>query len=835
MIFRPVACFIWLVFTVHTLISQDFEYVVFDTLDVSVHDLHGMYKPSAERTADIHHLMLEVRPDFPARTLEGRAKVIATAYNRPIASVKLDAKGMVISRVTLETGDTTRPAEYTYNGLEMHVQLGQAFGKSDTFAVIVDYLAEPYKLEDKGIFLSAGRGMYFIDPLDKNGIKPMQMWTQGETNANSVWFPVIDSPNEFFTQDISVTVADNLVTLSNGLLVESVQHGNGLRTDRWVQSLPHGPHLVFLAAGEWAVVRDTTAAVPLAYYTTPEYAPTVADVFGQTAHMMAFYGNVLGMPYPWEKYDQMVVYDFTAGAMENTTAVTYYQDYYADEFDLTDRNRDATIAHELIHHWFGDLVACESWAHLVLNEAFATYGEYLWFHHRYGLDAAERVRMDFLSSYLNEFVYKSEPIVNFFYDDAEELFDSHRYDKGAFVLHMLRDLLGDDLFFQGLNHYLTEHAFGPAEIHDFRLAMEAVSGRDLYWFFDQWFMKPGHPVVEIRHAWNGQRKEVEVRIDQIQDITQFITYRFPLSIDLYYGDSVRREQVWVDERSERFTFPSESQPDLVNADGKKIMLWEKSEDLSNREYLHLLEHGPLYADRMEALNGLRWSQNDREVRKAWLKALDDPFWDIRKFALQVMDPHEYHASEGSREKISDLALNDPVAAVRRAALEGLSNLNDLYALPVARELFATDSSRMVRAVALGILSGNDAQEGLRLARAAGYPRNFYMQTSQAGVFGALGQPEDHEFFHRALWSVRGYYARDIAGHYVEFLKRMDTPELMRAAEFLADLATYEESASMRNAGWMALNDLYDHFRKMGNANGGAEKMHIFSEAIDAVN
>jgi aminopeptidase N len=159
--------------------------------------------------------------------------------------------------------------------------------------------------------------------------------------------------------------------------------------------------------------------------------------------------------------------------MENTGAVIFGDYVYKTKRELIDGNDESTIAHELFHHWFGDLVTCESWANLPLNESFANYSQYLWDEYEYGIDEADYNAIDEANGY-----YQSEgyhDLINFYYDDKEEMFDGHSYNKGGRILHMLRNHLGDDAFFQGLNKYLTTNAYKSAEVHNLRLAMEEVS------------------------------------------------------------------------------------------------------------------------------------------------------------------------------------------------------------------------------------------------------------------------------------------------------------------------------------------------------------------------
>ena len=270
-----------------------------------------------------------------------------------------------------------------------------------------------------------------------------------------------------------------------------------MRADRWVLTEPHAPYLFMIAVGEFAVTRDTAGGVPLSYYVEPSYEEHAEYIFGNSAEMLSFFSEILNYPYPWDKYAQMVVRECVSGAMENTTAVVFYDYVQREKGDIIDDNNEAIIAHELFHHWFGDFVTCESWANLVLNEGFATYGEYLWQEYKYGKSAAELTWLEEFQSYLNQARDTIHPLFYSNYLKDDDVFDQHSYNKGGLVLHMLRNYTGDDMFFKGLNNFLTKHAYQSVEIADLRLAFEEITGEDLIWFFDQWYFQAGHPIVEV--------------------------------------------------------------------------------------------------------------------------------------------------------------------------------------------------------------------------------------------------------------------------------------------------------------------------------------------------
>ena len=203
-------------------------------------------------------------------------------------------------------------------------------------------------------------------------IEPIQIWTQGETESNSAWFPTIDKTNQKTTQELTLTVDNKYVTLSNGKLVSQKKNTDGTRTDYWKMDLPHAPYLFFAGVGNYAVIKDTWKGKEVSYYVEPEYASVARKIFGLTPEMMTFFSKVTGVEFPWAKYAQITGRDYISGAMENTTATLHSDIAQRDARELVDGNGwESVIAHELFHQWFGDYVTTESWSNLTVNESWS--------------------------------------------------------------------------------------------------------------------------------------------------------------------------------------------------------------------------------------------------------------------------------------------------------------------------------------------------------------------------------------------------------------------------------------------------------------------------------
>ncbi|MHB1278866.1 MAG: M1 family metallopeptidase, partial [Bacteroidia bacterium] len=337
------------------------------------------YKGSVTRIMDLEHSTLKIRFDWEKQVAHGSVILNLKPYSKPVDSFYIDAQAMIIHSVTIREKGTPKPCSYSYDGEKILVRLNETHTKEQLFQLLIDYTAQPEKVDGQaGSAITDSKGLYFINPLNQEKGKARQIWTQGETQSTSAWFPTIDAPNEKMTHDIFVTVADTLQTLSNGEFMSSTQEGKGLRTDHWKMDQPHAPYLVALVVGQFYSEKAEWNDIPLGYYVDPLYANSTKIIFQNTPEMLSFFSKKLNYPYPWPKYDQVVVDDFVSGAMENTTLTVFGRMLQLGTRELLDENYEDVISHELFHHWFGDLVTCESWGQLPLNESFATYGEYLW-------------------------------------------------------------------------------------------------------------------------------------------------------------------------------------------------------------------------------------------------------------------------------------------------------------------------------------------------------------------------------------------------------------------------------------------------------------------------
>lgn len=663
-----------------------------------------VYRATATKINDLVHTKLDVKFDYEKTRMYGKAWITLKPHFYTTDSLSLDAKGMDIHEVSLVKGSGKAPLKYRYDGMVLRITLDKPYKNSEKYTVFIDYTSKPNELKSHGsAAITDDKGLYFINPHGDEKGKPTQIWTQGETEATSVWCPTIDKPNQKSTEEISMTIPAKYVTLSNGKLTAQKKNTDGTRTDVWKMDLPNAPYLFFMGVGDYAVIKDSYKGKEVSYYVEKEYAPVARKIFGHTPEMMAFFSRVLGVDFPWVKYAQMTARDYVSGAMENTTATLHTDALQQDARQLVDENAyEDYVAHELFHQWFGDLVTAESWSNLSVNESFANFSETIWNEYKYGKDAGDAANYKEIEKYLADENNPSKDLIRFHYADKEDMFDMVTYSKGGRILNMLKNYVGDSAFFKSLNLYLTTNKFKSAEAQNLRLAFEEVTGQDLNWYWNQWYYGSGHPKLDIDYVYDDAAKTVKVIINQTQKGDK--AFRLPLAIDIYQGARKERHKVWVENKTDSFTFSYDKKPDLVNVDGDKIILCEKNDNKTLANFIHQYKYAGLYLDRKEAIDYCAKNQTDQQALDLLKLAMKDRYYDLRIYTLTRLDLKSPTVRSQIEPILVDLAEHDPHPMVRGNALGALTYYNKPEYKPLFSK-YVNDSSYTV--------SGN-ALEGLLL-------------------------------------------------------------------------------------------------------------------------
>ncbi len=509
------------------------------------------------------------------------------------------------------------------------------------------------------------------------------------------------------------TVQDEYTVLSNGGLVGVTENREeGTKTYHWKQSKPHASYLIMLAAGVYEIAEDHFRQVPIFSYVYPEHLQDAKRVFGETADMMEYFSRMIRYDYPWEKYAQITIADFMWGGMENTSATTLNdRSVVFDKRAELDRSSRGLIAHELAHQWWGDLITCKDWRHLWLSEGFATYFETLYQGHRLGADEfAYRVYRNQRRSIRIDKIAGRKPIVSV---------DSHLanvYARGAAVLHMLRFVLGDELFWKAIQYYAQQNEFRCVETNDLKGAIEESTGQNLSWFFDQWVYKAGYPELEVSYQWDKSTKILSLSVDQVQPMDSLTgIFRMPVDVEIETATGARTHRVLMSKQHEEFRIPIDSEPTLVLLDKGNWILKEARFPKSREELLHQLQFSGHVIDRMAALEQLRSdfsAESDESLFQVLLRVVQtDPFWVVRREAVNAIGKMDSLEVE---EALIE-AYEDGNSKVREAAVSNLGRFSSDRVRTLLLKAMDDDSSYSVNTEALKAYAKIDSADFFRVA------------------------------------------------------------------------------------------------------------------------
>ncbi len=794
------------------------------------------YNATTTKINNLLHTKLEVRPEWATKHLTGKATLTFKPWFKPTDSLQLDAKNLTIKSITLKD----KPLQYAYDNLNLRIKLDKTYNKNEEYVVVVEYISKP---DDRASFggsaaITSDKGLYFINPTGAEGSsKPRQLWTQGETESNSFWFPTIDKPYEKTTQEIYITVEDQYKTLSNGLLISSKKNVDGTRTDYWKMDKPHAPYLFMMAIGEYSIVQEKWENIDLLYYVEPKFETDAKAIFPYTPEILSFFSSITGLKYPWPKLAQVVVRDYVSGAMENTTAIIYGEYVQNRKKALVDVEvNELVVAHEVFHHWFGDYVTCESWSNLTLNEGFANYSEYLWLEHKYGKDIADFHRIEELQGYVQSSYGGMHDLIDYRYDEKEQMFDAHSYNKGGLVLHMLRRYLGDETFFAALKLYLNQHAYTDVEAHELRMAFEEVSGEDLNWFFNQWFFKSGHPKLNVSHTYNAQTGKVELTIKQTQsgEKNQPEIFDLPLKVDLYTEKGVQpiRQLLRLNKRSQSFTIETGQAPVWVNIDGDNDLLAEIDQDMDNNLAIFIYNHASGVKDRLAAINTLS-SDRSEKVQKLFEKALGDSLWAIRNAALPYC---AQNVKSLNWDKIAQMAINDPRAQVRYTALQLLGETKDKKYAAVYETAIQNYKSSLETAEALGALIKCDPDAATQKVKNLETTEDEEIIVQICQLYHSNHpDPKNLEFMERSMKKMDSNNVVPVAMSYAKVLSTGDLSTQEQGIAKLKSMAMNAQSSlSSRVAGMFGLQQLSNDLKEKKGKEKDATKLSSIEVAIAAV-
>lgn len=701
----------------------------------------NIYRESYPKTNEVVHTKLQVSFDYDKSYMYGKEWLTLQPHFYATDSVLLDAKGMEIKELAIVNGASKKPLKYSYNGMQLNIHLDRLYAGGEKYTLYFDYISKPNELKVKGsAAITGAKGLYFINPKGEDKTKATEIWTQGETEANSAWMITIDKPDQKSTEEIYMTVPAKYVTLSNGLKISEKKNIDGTRTDYWRMDLPHAPYLFFMGVGDYAITKDSYKGKEVSYYTEPDQQQYARRIFGHTPEMIKFYSDKLGIDFPWPKYGQMVGRDYVSGAMENTTATLHGSGAYQNNRELVDGNRwEDVISHELFHQWFGDLVTAESWSNITVNESMADYSETLWNEYKYGKDAGDKHIEDNRQTYLGNPENAKKDLVRFYYNDKEDVFDGVSYPKGGAILHMLRTYVGDDAFFKSLNLYLTTNKFKTGEAHQLRLAFEEVTGQDLNWFWNEWYYGSGHPELDISYSYNipGLPGLAEVIVNQTQTSGKIFT--LPIAIDVYTDGKRNRYNVILKNAADSFYFKASEIPELINVDADKILLAEKEDHKTEANYIAQWKYARNYLDRKEALEFFA-KKNMPEIAKG----LYDKYAPLRQLTIKNLANTPYANDAVVLEQIAMIAQKDNDKITRAKAIDFLVKNGNKKYLPIY-EAAVNDSSYTIAGSALNGIASIDPSSAYTAAKKYSMDARRDLRNAVTTILLQNGNDADYDY------------------------------------------------------------------------------------------
>lgn len=613
------------------------------------------FRTPADRPVDVQHIRLDLKVDLQKKSVDGVATLKIESL-QPINHIDLDAVEFEVKKVSLVNADGNAEVvvPFSHDGKKLTLDLDPAWPAGKSANLRIEYLVR-----------NPRAGLYFFQPSKVEPHVPTIVWSQGEMIEARHWFPCCDHPGQKQTTELVVTAADGYEVLSNGKLLSKKPNDNGTTTWHWSQDKPHASYLVTLVVGKFDVVREDWRGREVSFYVPVGQGENVGRSFGRTREMIDVFSKRFGIEYPWDKYAQVVVEQFSWGGMENTSATTLNDYAIHDQRSLLDGDADGLISHELAHQWWGDLVTCKDWAHVWLNEGFASFAEIVWDEHRFGADGGALELYEKLKTAAGG--DKDRPIVDRRYPSPQSMFDARAYPKGAWVLHMLRRKLGEDVFWKGIQSYGNEHRHKSVETSDFRKSMENVSGKNLERFFYDWTERPGHPHLSVTPTYLADAKQLKIVVKQTQSGEAF-QFALPLAV---YANGSSQPILYTPEVTEKehtFFVNVPGRPRMVLVDPDLTLFCELTEDKGRDLWAVQLRESPTIYPRIMAANHFGKEKRGEAAETLAGALTSEKFWGVQ---TRIADALGECGGDASRDALIAGMNQQTDARVRRACATAL--------------------------------------------------------------------------------------------------------------------------------------------------------------------
>jgi len=676
------------------------------------------------RNYDLEHSKVALRFEPQQKKVIGDVTHTLTLLRDDLDKISFDSVGLQIESVRINRAD----AKFETTDTKLLVTLPRGAKSGAKYEVEIKYHGAPTK------------GLYFILPNKDYPSRPLQIWTQGESEDTRYYLPTYDYPNDRLTTETILTVPASWITISNGKLASVADTSSGMKTWTWRESQPSSTYLFTVVAGEFVEVKDSWRNMPVTYYAPKDRGDRLNPNYSRTPAMIELFSKTLGVDYPWEKYSQAMVDDFVAGGMENSSATTNTAESlrHPKLVPEYEEDEDPLISHELGHQWFGDLVTTKDWANIWLNEGFATFMETAWAESHYGKDAADYERWQGAREWFALRSLYDKPIVRYDFDETEE-FDGNAYGKGGWVLYMLRRQLGEQAFYAGLKHYLEVNRGKNVVTADLTKAIEEATHTNVDRFFQQWVYGAGAPKFEVSYTYDETKKQVAMTVKQTQKREGCVgLFDVPVDVEITTASGPRLYPIHITQESEVFTFPADSAPLMILFDKGAQILKSMEFKKDKKELIYQLKNASEVADRADAAEELAKIKGDEVVAALGEALKNDKNTGARRTVAEALG--EIGGAAASKQLLD--ALNaEKVPIVRATIVQSLENFKDDLAIvtrlqSVARE----DVSYRARGTALralGRLKGAGTYDTL-VAAVNGDSPDGYLRDAALNGLGSFG-------------------------------------------------------------------------------------------------
>jgi aminopeptidase N len=685
------------------------------------------------RNYDLQHSKIILRFDVEQKKVLGEVIHTLTTLSEDTSKIEFDSVGLTIQSVTVNK--TPAKFETTAEKLIVPVAAGKV---GDKFEIDIRYEGRPTK------------GLYFILPDKDYPHRLTQIWTQGESEDTRYYLPTYDYPNDRLTTETVLTVPSSWLTVGNGKLIGITNAANNMKTWTWRESVPSSTYLITVVAGEFDEVKDSLRNLPVTYYAPKGRGDRLSINYSRTPAMIELFNKKYGVDYPWEKYAQVMVDDFVAGGMENSSATTNTSSSLVNSKLVPEYavGQDDLISHELTHQWFGDYVTCKDWGNIWLNEGFATFGETVWTENHFPKDQSEYQRWTDARHWFALTNLYTKPIVRYDFDDSSE-FDGNAYTKGGWVLYMLRHQLGEDAFNRALKHYLEVNHGRNVVTADLVKAVEESTNSDVDQFFNQWVYGAGAPKFDISYAYDNTKHQVALTVRQMQKVEGHVgIFRVPVDVEITTAAGAHLYPIVVSKPTEIFSLPANSEPLMVLFDKGGNILKKAEFHKEKKEWLYQLKNAADFADRADAAVALRTlkedsdgraeAKNDDVINALAESANNDKAWGVRAVAAESLS--DLGGPVAAKKLVEALnSAKEPWLRARMvAALGNFKDAKDVLAK--LQNVAEQDTSYRARAAALqalGKLKAPNAFAILSSAIAADSPDDF-LRNAALRSMGPLG-------------------------------------------------------------------------------------------------